>query len=79
MIKKVYTWLLFIMQLKIYLLRNAQMQFVLYGSYLRFSECVTIMDNTEYLVKVCNDEICIKMLNMLFITCIFVLDDIQKL
>ena len=50
-----------------------------YYSYLRLSECVTIMDNIEQLARLYNDAICTRMLQMLQITCGFVSGVVQKL
>ena len=49
-----------------------------YYSYLRLSECVTIMDNIEQLARLYNDAICTRMLQMLQITCGFVSGVVQK-
>ena len=38
-----------------------------------------MMDNNKYFVKVYNDPICIKMLQMLLITCRVVLEVVQQL
>ena len=45
----------------------------------RVSESVTLMGNNEYLVRVYNDAIRIKMLQMLQITCRFVFEIVQTL
>ena len=50
-----------------------------YYSYLRLSECVTIMDNIEQLARLYNDAICTRMLQMLQITCGFVSGVVQKM
>ena len=50
-----------------------------YYSYLRLSECITIVDNNQYVARVCNDAIGIRMLRMLQITCGFVSGVVQKL
>ena len=54
-------------------LYKAQMNFKIlnyfYYSYLRLSECVTIMDNNQHLARVYNDAVGIRMLQMLQITC----------
>ena len=50
-----------------------------YYSYLRLSECVTIMDNNQLLARVYNDAIGIRMLQMLQITCGFDSGVVQKL
>ena len=49
-----------------------------YYSYLRLSECVTIMDNTEQLERLYNDAICTRMLQMFQITCGFASGVVQK-
>ena len=47
-------------------------------SYLRISECCTIMDNNEQILRVYNDSICTRMLQMLQITCGFSSGAVQK-
>ena len=47
-------------------------------SYLRISECCTIMDNNEQILRVYNDSICTRMLQMLQITCGFASGAVQK-
>ena len=49
-----------------------------YYSYLRLSECCTIMDNIQQLLRVYNDSICTRMLQILQITCGFVSAAVQK-
>ena len=49
-----------------------------YYSYLRLSECCTIMDNNQQLARVYNDAIYTRMLQMLQITCGFVSAAVQK-
>ena len=49
-----------------------------YYSYLRLSECCTIMHSNQYIPRVYNDAICIRMLQMLQITCGFVSGAVQK-
>ena len=49
-----------------------------YYSYSRLSECCTIMDNNQQLLRVYNDSICTRMLQMLQITCGFVSGAVQK-
>ena len=49
-----------------------------YYSYLRLSECCTIMHSNQYIARVYNDSICIRMLQMLQITCGLVLGEVQK-
>ena len=64
-------------------LYKAQLNFKIlnycYYSYLRLSECVTIMVNIEQLARLYNDTICTRMLQMLQITCGFVSGVVQKL
>ena len=50
-----------------------------YYSYVRLSECITIVDNNQYVARVYNDAIGIIMLQMLKITCGFVTGFVQKL
>ena len=49
-----------------------------YYSYSRHSECYTIMDNNQQLLRVYNDSICTRMLQILQITCGFVSGAVQK-
>ena len=49
-----------------------------YYSYLRLSECCTIIHSNQYIARVYNDAICIRMLQMLQITCGLVLGAVQK-
>ena len=47
-------------------------------SYLRLSQCCTIMDHNQQLLRVYNDAICTRMLQILQITCGFVSGTVQK-
>ena len=49
-----------------------------YYSYLRLSECCTIMHSNQYIARVYNDAICIRMLQILQITCGFFSGAVQK-
>ena len=49
-----------------------------YYSYLRLSECCTIMHHNQQLLRVYSDAICTRMLQMLQITCGFVSGAVQK-
>ena len=61
---------------------NAQLNFkklnYCYNSYLRLSECCTIIHHNQQLLIVYNDAICTRMLQMLQITCGFVSAAVQK-